>query len=383
MRTHRNNVLVGVAAVLAAGSLAACSSSKSTAAPASGSTTSGAAATSAPAASKAYVGVILPDSASSDRWETQDRPALTAAFQAKGVKFDIQNAQGDKQKFGTIADQMIGEGVNVLVIVDLDSGSGSAVLQKAKAAGIATIDYDRLTLGGGADYYVSFDNVKVGNLQGQGLADCLKADGATNPVVAEVNGSPTDNNATLFAQGYNSILDPLYAAGTLKKGPNQSIANWDNPTAGTTFETMLASTPNIGGVLVANDGMAQAVIAILQKNHLNGKVPVTGQDATIPGLQSILSGDQCMSVFKDSKKEAGAAAELAIDLATGNKADAASVATASVTDSQTNAKVASVLLTPEAITKATVEDVVKAGAVTAAQICTANYAAACSANGVS
>ena len=288
MRTHRKNVVLGVAAVLAAGLLAACSSSKST--PAAATPTSGGAAptTSAAAASKAFVGVILPDSASSDRWETQDRPALSAAFQAKGVKFDIQNAQGDKQKFGTIADQMIGEGVNVLVIVDLDSGSGSAVLQKAKAAGIATIDYDRLTLGGGADYYVSFDNVKVGNLQGQGLADCLSAAGDKNPVVAEVNGSPTDNNATLFAQGYNQILDPLYAAGTLKKGPNQSIANWDNPTAGTTFETMLASTPNIGGVLVANDGMAQAVIAVLQKNHLNGKVPVTGQDATVPGLQSIL-----------------------------------------------------------------------------------------------
>jgi D-xylose transport system substrate-binding protein len=365
--------LVGVAATCTmALALTACSSSTSKPA-SSGGTTSGSGKTP-------YVGVILPDSKSSVRWETQDRPALAAAFKAKNVKYDIQNAQGDTTQFQTIADQMINEGVNVLVIVDLDSGSGTAVLNKAKAAGIKTIDYDRLTLGGGANYYVSFDNVMVGTLQGQGLVKCLSS--ATKPVVAEVNGGPTDNNATLFANGYNAVLDPLYANGTFVKGPNQSTDKWDNTIAGTNFEQMLITAPNIGGVLVANDGMAQSVIAILKKNHLNGKVPVTGQDASVAGLQSVLVGDQCMTVFKDSNLEAPAAARLAIDLATNNTADATSFATGSVQDPTLGKAVPSVLLTPVAITKANITDVITAKAVTKADLCTADFAAACAAAGI-
>jgi D-xylose transport system substrate-binding protein len=116
------------------------------------------------------VGVILPDTQSSVRWETADRKYLEEAFKAAGVQYDIQNAQGDKTQFQTIADQMITGGANVLMIVNLDSGTGKAVLDKAKAQGVATIDYDRLTLNGGAQYYVSFDNVAVGTLQGEGLA---------------------------------------------------------------------------------------------------------------------------------------------------------------------------------------------------------------------
>jgi D-xylose transport system substrate-binding protein len=321
--------------------------------------------------------VILPDTTSSARWETQDRPALTAAFQAKGVRFDIQNAQGNKDYFQTIADRMLTEGVNVLVIVDLDAESGSAVLAKARQQGVATIDYDRLTLGGGADYYVSFDNLDVGELQGQGLVQCLQ--GASKPVVAEVNGSPSDNNATLFATGYNRVLDPKYADGTFAKGPNQSVNNWDNATAGKTFEQMLGQAPNIGGVLVANDGMAQSVIAVLKKHHLNGKVPVTGQDATPAGLRSILVGDQCMSVFKNSRVEASAAADLAIDLATGAPA---SSATATVADTVTGKLVKSVMLTPESIIKSNVADVITAGAASKADVCTPQYVAACAAAGI-
>jgi D-xylose transport system substrate-binding protein len=326
---------------------------------------------------KPYVGVILPDTKSSARWESQDRPALAAAFQAKGVKFDIQNAQGDKAQFQSIADKMLKEGVNVLVIVDLDAASGTAVLAQARQEGVATIDYDRLTLGGGADYYVSFDNVDVGEQQGQGLVQCLQ--GVSKPVVAEVNGSPTDNNATLFAKGYDSVLAALYSNGTFIKGPNQSTDNWDNATAGKNFEQMLVAAPNIGGVLVANDGMAQAVIAVLKKHHLNGKVPVTGQDATVPGLQSILVGDQCMTVYKDSKAEASAGAELAIDLATGAPANSAS---AMVADTVSGKLVKSVMLTPEAIVKSNVTDVIQGGAVTKDEVCTPQYAAACAAAGI-
>ncbi|MBS2531408.1 substrate-binding domain-containing protein [Catenulispora sp. NF23] len=326
---------------------------------------------------KPYVGVILPDTTSSARWQTQDQPALAAAFQAKGVKYDIQNALGDKAKFQAIADQMLKEGVNVLVIVDLDAASGSAVLAQARQQGVATIDYDRLTLGGGADYYVSFDNVDVGELQGQGLVQCLQ--GVQKPVIAEVNGAPTDNNATLFAQGYNSVLSQRYTDGTFIKGPNQSVPGWDNATAGKDFEQMLTAAPNIGGVLAANDGMAQSVIAVLKQHRLNGKVPVTGQDATIAGLQSILVGDQCMTVFKDSVKEAQAGAELAIDLATGAPPTSA---VAMVADTVTGKLVKSVLLTPEAIVKANVGDVIAAGGATKAQVCTPQYAAACAADGI-
>jgi D-xylose transport system substrate-binding protein len=184
---------LAAASLLVIGGLAACNS---------GSSNNGT------SAKTPKIGVILPDSKSSVRWETADRPYLEAAFKAAGVQYDIQNAQGDKTAFQTIADQMITSGVTVLMIVNLDSGTGKAVLDKAKAAGIGTIDYDRLTLGGGADYYVSFDNVAVGKLQGDGLIQCLTQKNAVKPVIAELNGSPTDNNATLFAQGYNGELSP-------------------------------------------------------------------------------------------------------------------------------------------------------------------------------
>jgi D-xylose transport system substrate-binding protein len=162
-------------AVLAAGlgltmALAACG--QNAAAPSSGGSAPSAA---APAAGGTKVGVILPETQSSARWEGFDKPLLTAAMQAEGLDADIQNAQGDEQKFSTLADGMISSGVKVLVIASISSESGAAVAAKAKAQGIPTIDYDRLSLGGTSDYYVSFDNEKVGALQGQGLADALKA----------------------------------------------------------------------------------------------------------------------------------------------------------------------------------------------------------------
>ncbi|MFC1414798.1 sugar ABC transporter substrate-binding protein [Streptacidiphilus sp. N1-12] len=332
----------------------------------------------AKAVSKGKIGVILPDTKSSARWANDDAPLLTAAFKQAGVSYDIQNAQGDATQMQTIADQMITSGVTVLVITNLDSGSGKAIETKAAANGVATIDYDRLTLGGSAQYYVSFDNVAVGKLQGQGLVNCLQAQGAKKPVVAELNGSPTDNNATLFAQGYNSVLDPLYANGTLVKGPNQSVPNWDNQQAGTIFEQMLTAQPNIGGVLSANDGLGGAVIAILSKNHRNGKVPVTGQDATVSGLQDILAGDQCMTVYKAVKKEASAAAELAVALDKGQKPAAPN----QTYDPVGKRQVPSVLLTPEAITKSNIKEVIGDGYVTRAQLCTGAYAALCTAAGL-
>ncbi|MGW1468104.1 sugar ABC transporter substrate-binding protein [Streptomyces sp. NPDC002308] len=329
-------------------------------------------------AKKPKIGVILPDSKSSARWEDADRPLLTAAFKAAGVDYDIQNAEGDKQAFQTIADQMITKGVNVLVIVNLDSGTGKAVLAKAKSQGVATIDYDRLTLGGSAQYYVSFDNTAVGKLQGEGLGKCLTDLKTEKPVVAELNGSPTDNNATLFAQGYNSVLDPKYASGEYTKGPNQSVPDWDNAQAGTIFEQMLTSEPKIGGVLAANDGLGNAAIAVLRKNHRNGQVPVTGQDATVQGLQNILAGDQCMTVYKAVKKEADATAQLAVSLAKGEKGET----NATVNDPEGKRDVAAVLETPTAIYRDNVKDVVADGYVTKADLCTGKYAALCTKYGI-
>jgi D-xylose transport system substrate-binding protein len=322
------------------------------------------------------VGVILPDTKSSARWETADKPLLEQAFKAAGVEYDIQNAQGDKTQFQTIADQMITNGANVLMIVNLDSGTGKAVLDKAKSQGVATIDYDRLTLNGGAQYYVSFDNVAVGTLQGEGLAKCLEGKGKKSGNIVYLNGSPTDNNATLFKQGYDGVLSKM---AQYKKVADQSVPDWDNQQAGTIFEQMYTKEKGkIDGVLAANDGLGNAAIAILKKNNANGEVPVTGQDATVQGLQNILAGDQCMTVYKAVKQEADAAAKLAVGLAKGEQQTAPDT----IKDPQSGRDVPSVLLQPVAITIDNINDVVKDGYVTKEQLCTGSYAAKCTQAGV-
>jgi len=325
-------------------------------------------------ASEGKVGVILPDSKSSARWETADRKFLQEAFDAAGVEADIQNAQGDKAQFQTIADQMITSGATVLMIVNLDSGTGKAVLDKAAAAGVATIDYDRLTLGGSAQYYVSFDNEAVGKLQGEGLTKCLTDAGKTTGNIVYLNGSPTDNNATLFKNGYDGVL----SAGAYTKVADEAVPAWDNQQAATIFEQMLTANPQIDGVLAANDGLGNAAISILKKNQLNGQVPVTGQDASTEGLQNILAGDQCMTVYKAVKKEADAAAELAISLINGEEVKTEDVSQ----DPEGNREVPSVLLEPVAIYKDNVKDVVDDGYVTKEELCTGDFAALCTEAGI-
>lgn len=324
------------------------------------------------------IGVILPDSKSSARWETADRKYLAAAFQAAGVDYDIQNAQNDKATFVTLAEQMITDGIDVLMIVNLDSGTGKAVLDKARNAGIATIDYDRLTLGGSARYYVSFDNTKVGTLQGQGLVRCLADARIQRPVIAELNGAQTDNNSTLFKNGYDAVLQPKFASGEYVRGPDQWIEEWDNTRAGTAFEQMLTAQPNIGGVIAANDGLANAAINVLKKQGLNGRIPVTGQDATAQGLRNILDGDQCMTVYKDVRAEAAAAAKLAIGLAKGQPG----VTTTKVADPVGGRDVDAILLEPKPITRANVGDVVADGYLSASEVCGGDFAAKCAAAGI-
>lgn len=375
-------VRLAAAAAVACLGIAGCSSSNTPAASTTTTTSSSSSSSAAAAAGGgAQVGVILPDTQSSSRWENQDRPNLTKAFTDAGVKADIQNALGDKTKFVSIAQGMIQEGVKVLIIVDLDSPSGAQVEGLAKDAGIKTIDYDRLTLGGSASYYVSFDNVKVGELQGTGLVDCLTTANVAQPwKIIELKGSPTDNNATLFAQGYDSVLDPLYSANKATKLGEQAVPDWDNAQAGTIFENMLtAAGGKVDGVIGANDGMGQSVITIEKKHSVTA--PVTGQDATVPGLQSVLRGDQCGTVFKNTALEASGAAQLAIALIQGK--DATSLATGTTKDTTGNRDVPSVLETPEWVTQKNVEDVVKAGQAAAADICAGDVAALCTKYGVS
>jgi D-xylose transport system substrate-binding protein len=331
------------------------------------------------------IGVILPDTSTSQRWKVDDPKYLKAAFDAAGVQVDMQNAQGDKARFTTIADKMINDGVKVLMIVNLDSPTGRAALAKARAAGIKTIDYDRLTLGGGADFYVSFDNVKVGELQGQGLIGCLSAQRAVNPVVAELNGSPTDNNATLFKQGYDSRLQPLYDDAKYMKGPDQSVPDWINSEGGVIFEQMLRQWPNIRGVLAANDGLANAVIGVLKQHDLNGKVPVTGQDATVDGLRNILTGDQCLTVYKAIRPEAEAAANLAVSLYRGVKPTAQIVGQriGRIKDPESGGYVPFVSLTPELITKSNIQRVIADGFADAKNVCRGEpYARLCQENNI-
>jgi D-xylose transport system substrate-binding protein len=328
------------------------------------------------------VGVILPDTTTSPRWEAQDRPSLEKAFADAGIDADIQNANGDTAKFGQLCDSMINEKVNVIMIVNLDSESGSACLSKANDAGIISIDYDRLTLGGGASYYVSFDNVKVGELMGQGLQQCLSDMGKEKANVVYINGDPNDNNAALFKQGYEQALKPKIDSGDYKLVGDQS-GFWDATKAGTAFEQLYTQNGGkIDGVVSANDTMAGGIIARMKANGTAGQIPVTGQDASVEGLQNILRGYQCGTVYKNTQLEAKAASDLAIALIQGDTDKADSLATGSVPDTETGEDVKSALATPVWVTADSVQQVVADGNAQASDICTGDVAKACQKYGV-
>ena len=378
MKKSKLRAVLGVGlVVVVALVVAACGSSNSSS---STSSSSGSASSSGSSSSgsKAQVAVLLPDTQSSVRWEQFDRPYLDKALTAAGISHTIVNAQGDPSTQKTQAEQAITNGAKVILLVDLDPGSGAAIIASAHAKGVKVIDYDRLTLGGGADFYVSFNNTRVGQLQGQGLATCIKQQGLSKPVVAELNGDPGDNNATLFANGYNSVLNPLYSNGTYSKGPNQSVPNWDNQQALTIFEQMLQQTGNkINAVLAANDGLANSVISA-ETSHKLKYVPVTGQDATAAGIQHILAGQQCMTVYKAVKKEADAAAKVAIALDKG-QTPPSNGTVANGPGKTTPAE----LETPVAVTAKNIKDtVIKDGFLTKSQICSGTYAKDCAKYGI-
>ncbi len=326
---------------------------------------SGCSASSDNAASKRAC-IILPDADSGTRWEPGDRPALESALTAAGFEADIQNAQNDTAKFATIADQQLTKGCGVMLLVDLQ-GAGAAVATKAKAQGVPVIAYDRPIAG--ADYYVSFDNTKVGEMEGQTILDGLAAAGK-DPMTASIvysSGDPADGNAKMFFDGAVSVLE---AAGA--KPAFTMAGTWDGPTAGTEFEQAYTKLGGkIDAVLAPNDNNAANIITILSKN---GKtVPVSGQDASVAGLQNVLLGLQTATVYKPFKTEAAAASDLAIQLLKGETPTA---------DKTLDDGTPFIALTPILVTADNVKDVVAAGDAKAADLCTAAVADACAAHGV-
>jgi len=321
------------------------------------------------------IAVLLPDSASSARWEADDRRFFEQAFDAAGVEYTISNAEGDAQTQITQAEQAITNGARVILLVNLDSGSGAAIIELARASGVAVIDYDRLTIEGpGADFYVSFDNESVGRLQGEGLVAAVEAAGLENPNVAVLNGSPTDNNATLFANGYRGVIDPLFDSGDWTLVDAQSVPDWDNQQALVIFEQILtAAGGEVDAAIAANDGLAGAVIAALENQGLP-YIPVTGQDATVGGIQNILAGRQSMTVYKAIKAEAEAAAALAVAILNGE--DTSAMATG-VVNNGTN-DVPSVLLVPVSVTIDNIaETVIADGFRTWEEICVGDFEQYC------
>jgi D-xylose transport system substrate-binding protein len=337
------------------------------------------------ASGKGNVGVILPDTVSSARYTEFDAPYLTKALEAAGLKssqFTVQNAQGSDATELSDAQAAITKGATVLIMDPLDPGVGVAIEKYAKAHGVAVIDYDRITLGGSRKYYVSFNNVQVGKLIGQGLVSCVAAWHVKKPHVLVMYGAPTDNNATLFGQGYNAVMKPFFSSGKWVQ-VGKAAGTWDPPTAETEFQGQFTAHKDINAVLTPNDENAAPIIHYLQTQGVKAKTfPVTGQDATLIGLQNILSGFQCGTAYKPIYLEAQAAAALAMYLRAGAKPPAALV-NGPTADTVSHVSVPSVLLTPQWVTPANMKSTVVADKfVPASQLCTAKYKAACKAAGI-
>jgi D-xylose transport system substrate-binding protein len=335
---------------------------------------------------KGNVAVILPDTVSSARYTEFDAPYLQTSLAAAGLspsQFSVQNAQGSDSTELTDAQAAITKGASVLVVDALDSGIGAQIESYAKSHGVSVIDYDRLVLGGSRQYYVSFNNVQVGKLIGQGMVSCAASWNVTKPNVLVMKGAPTDNNATLFAQGYLDVLNPLFAAKTWVN-VGEPAGTWDPPTAETEFQQQFTAHRNINAVLVPNDENAAPIITYLQRLHVKANTfPVTGQDATLVGLQNILAGYQCGTVYKPVFAEAQAAAALAMYLRAG-KTPPAGLVNGTTEDTQTSTSVPSVLLNPEWVTTKNMSSTVIADQfVPAQQLCTGVYATACKNAGIS
>jgi D-xylose transport system substrate-binding protein len=311
--------------------------------------------------------VILPDAASSPRWENFDRKYLQEGLESAGFSVDIQNAQGDTNKYSTIADQQLTQGCGVMLLVDYQ-GAAEAVAAKASAEGIPVIAYDRPFEG--ADYYVSFDNVEVGRLQGQTVLDGLEAAGKdpASAVVVYMGGDPTDGNAKMFHDGAVEVME---AAGITPAAEPPGV--WDQAKSQTNFEQALTSLGGaVDGVWVANDTNAAGVIKVLQNNNLTG-VAVSGQDANVAGLQNILLGWQTATVYKPVKEEADAAVEVAVALLSGETPQA---------DQELEDGTPYIAVTPQLVGPEEVATVIEAGDADAAEVCAGDVAPKCEELGI-
>ncbi|HLW02590.1 MAG TPA: substrate-binding domain-containing protein [Ktedonobacterales bacterium] len=324
------------------------------------------------------IGVLLPDTNSSSRWEAYDHPLLFQQLEANGFSsnnIDYANANGDANVQENQAKSDLAKGDCILIISAQDSTAAAAIVEAAKQQQVPVIAYDRLIFSDDLNYYVSFNGVEVGKLQGQYIADHYKdpvygvRTGHNN--IAFIDGSPTDNNATLFAEGAHEALDPLIKNGTLKNVYEKFTPNWDPATGKTEIEEALSNTgDNIQLVLSANDDIGGAIVQALQPMNLAGKVLVTGQDATVGGLQRILEGTQAMTVYKPIIKEATAAALLAAAIRDGK--DIATLTKGETTKNpKGKAAIPSVLETPIAVDRNNMASTVIAdNYVTKAQVCT-------------
>jgi D-xylose transport system substrate-binding protein len=336
------------------------------------------------AAGRGKIAVLLPDTRSSARWATEDAPGFARAFQTLGLSpsdYIISNAQGLPATQQTQAEEAITQGASVLVLANLDSGSAAAIEANAKAQGVVSIDYDRLTLNGSATYYVSFDGVKVGKLLGEGLVSCIKAWNVAKPQIFELGGSPTDNNGTLFEEGYDSVLDPLYSSGAATKVGRIRVPNWDNQVGETMFQQAFEAHPDINAVLAANDGLGQAAISVIKDERIPpGRIPVTGQDATLQGVQNVVANYQCMTVYKPIYEQVAAAAAVAV-LARAQEAPPAGLINGSV-DAQSH-KVPAILLPAVSVTRNNIETtVVRDHFISPADLCTGSFASDCAKLGI-
>lgn len=317
------------------------------------------------------IGVLLPETATSARWDNNDRPLLQKYItqDLPGASVDLVNAQGDAGVQQNQADADLTKGDCILVVAAVDSAKAATIVTNAKQQGVPVIAYDRLIQSPDLAYYVSFDNVAVGKLQGNYIASHYQSyvsSGKNNLVM--INGAQTDNNALLFRQGAISVLQPLIDAKTLTKVYDQYTPGWDNPTAQTEMEGALTTNQNnISVAYVANDGMAGTVIAALKAQQLNGKVLVTGQDATTAGIQAILEGDQTMTVEKNYALEAEGTASLVAALSKGSST--ATLTKGAITKTSDGTSIPSILQTPVAIDKSNFQQVVTDGLMTKADIC--------------
>ena len=325
------------------------------------------------------IALLLPESKTA-RYESQDRPNFEAKLKELCPDCSIiySNADQDAAKQQQQAEAALTQGANVLVLDPVDGASAGAIVTRAKQSKVPVISYDRLILNAEPDYYISFDNEQVGKLQGTALVDKLKQDGKSGSIVM-INGAPTDNNAKLFKQGAHSVIDDS----GLKVAKEYDTPDWSPDKAQSEMEQAITAVGKNGfvGVYAANDGTAGGAIAAMKSNGVDPKkIPITGQDAELAGIQRIVAGEQYMTVYKAIKAEAEAAATLANDLAQGKTPDAATV-----NGKTDNGKldVPSVLLKPVSVTVDNINDtIIKDGFWKASEICTGRFAAGCKSAGI-